>query len=282
MQQHEERVRRIAAEVKARAAARRASGGGSDGPGFASLGKASVSHMVPNPGDPRHRDRKVDVRDLREILDLDLAGRTCTAEPGLTFSDLVRATLPYGLAPTLVPELKTITIGGAVSGCSVESMSYRYGGFHDGCLEYEIVTGTAPSQDVDQPLFAAETVGGVGETTFRVGPLEPGEYYFQDEEWRFLYNPTVGAAYQVMPSLFLGLEYWARGRFDDSGSSTAASDGENVSGPHHYAGPTVMVQNIKGFASLGAYVRWDDLGQGAKPDDPWGKVWVRVLFGVDL
>ena len=25
-------------------------------------------------------------------------------------------------------------------GCSIESMSYRYGGFHDTCLEYEVVT----------------------------------------------------------------------------------------------------------------------------------------------
>jgi hypothetical protein len=44
-----------------------------------------------------------------------------------------------------------------------------------------IVTGTAPSQDVDHPLFEAESVVGVGETTYRVGPLDPGEYYFQDD-----------------------------------------------------------------------------------------------------
>ena len=43
-----------------------------------------------------------------------------------------------------------------------------------------------------------------------------------------------------------------------------------------------MVQSSQGFASLGTYLRWDQLGQGAEPDDPWGKVWVRVLFGVDL
>ncbi|MBP1745009.1 MAG: hypothetical protein H6Q58_1987 [Firmicutes bacterium] len=34
----------------------------------------------------------------------------------------------------------TITIGGAVAGCSIESMSYKFGGFHDNCLEYEVVT----------------------------------------------------------------------------------------------------------------------------------------------
>jgi hypothetical protein len=44
-----------------------------------------------------------------------------------------------------------------------------------------IVTGTAPSQDVDHPLFQAELVVGPGETAYRVGSLEPGEYYFQDD-----------------------------------------------------------------------------------------------------
>ena len=48
-------------------------------------------------------------------------------------------------------------------------------------LRESIVTATQPSQDVDHPLFAAEFVVGVGETIYRVGPLEPGEYYFQDD-----------------------------------------------------------------------------------------------------
>ena len=108
------------------------------------------------------------------------------------------------------------------------------------------------------------------------------EYYFQDEAWRYLYNPTIGAAYQVLPSFFVGLEYWARGRFGATETDATSGDGESSSGPHHYAGPTLMVQSEQGFASLGSYVRWDDLGQGAEPGDPWGKVWVRVLFGVDL
>ena len=34
---------------------------------------------------------------------------------------------------------------------------------------------------MDRPLFEAEFVVGVGETIYRVGPLEPGEYYFQDD-----------------------------------------------------------------------------------------------------
>lgn len=128
----------------------------------------------------------------------------------------------------------------------------------------------------------------------RFGPLSlhanlwvEQEYYFQDEAWRYLYNPTAGVAYQVVPSFFIGLEYWARGRFDDTesnatGESGGEGDGQAASETHHYGGPTLMVQSGQGFASLGTYLRWDELGQGADPGDPWGKVWVRVLFGVDL
>src|SRR5262249_4299296 len=61
-------------------------------------------------------------------------------EPGVSFNDLVAATLRHGLVPVVVPELKTITIGGAVAGCSIESTSFKYGGFHDSCLAYEVIT----------------------------------------------------------------------------------------------------------------------------------------------
>ena len=44
------------------------------------------------------------------------------AESGVTFVDLVRATLRRGLVPIIVPELKTITVGGAVSGCSIATV----------------------------------------------------------------------------------------------------------------------------------------------------------------
>src|SRR5262245_54111019 len=114
---HDERVRRVADEVRARAQAGDA--------GRVSLGKREVSHFVPQPGDPRHKDRKVDVRALREILSIDAERRVCVAEPGVTFVDLLERTLPLGLMPKLVPELERITLGGAVSGCSVESMSYK-------------------------------------------------------------------------------------------------------------------------------------------------------------
>jgi hypothetical protein len=36
-------------------------------------------------------------------------------------------------------------------------------------------------QDVDHALFRGELVEGVDEIAYDVGPLEPGEYYFQDD-----------------------------------------------------------------------------------------------------
>lgn len=126
---HEEKVNRISEFLKNRKSSKPLS-----------LKKKSVSHEVPKPNDKRFEDEKLDISDLNKILIIDKINKTCTAEPGVIFLDLVKATLKHNLVPIIVPELKTITIGGAVAGCSIESMSYKHGGFHDTCEEYEIIT----------------------------------------------------------------------------------------------------------------------------------------------
>src|SRR5882672_7145356 len=131
MSDHGAKVARIVAQLRAH-----------PGDRPVSLRKKAVSHQVPKAGDLRHRDPKIDISDLTEILEIDPVRRICVAESGVTFVDLVAATLAHGLVPIVVPELKTITIGGAVAGCSIESMSFAYGGFHDTCLEYEVITAT--------------------------------------------------------------------------------------------------------------------------------------------
>jgi FAD/FMN-containing dehydrogenase len=128
---HDEKVARIVAQLEAHHGVRPLS-----------LRKKTVSHQVPKAHDLRHHDEKIDVSDLTEILSIDPVNRICVAESGVTFQDLVHATLQHGLVPIVVPELATITIGGAVSGCSIESMSFARGGFHDTCLEYEVITAT--------------------------------------------------------------------------------------------------------------------------------------------
>lgn len=126
---HEQKINRIIKQLKQHISTKPVS-----------FKKQAVSHEVPKLSDQRHHDEKIDLSDLNEILQIDPNQHICIAEPGITFVDLVAATLKYGLVPMVVPELKTITIGGAVAGCSLESMSYKHGGFHDTCLEYEIIT----------------------------------------------------------------------------------------------------------------------------------------------
>jgi FAD/FMN-containing dehydrogenase len=105
------------------------------------IDKGGLRHFVPLPRDPRFRGPTLDVSRFRQLLRLDPDAARAEAEPGLSFGELCRATLAHGLLPTTVPELEGISVGGAVAGCSVESMSFKHGGFHDGCLEYELVTG---------------------------------------------------------------------------------------------------------------------------------------------
>lgn len=146
------------------------------------IAKGGVSHFVPVPGDPRRRAAPIDIRPLQRIIEIDREGRRCVAEPGVTFAELTRATLRHGLLPTVVPELTGITLGGAVSGCSIESTSHRHGGFHDGCLEYEVLSGKgeiircSPAQD---PLIfemihgSYGTLGILTRLTFLLVPQRP-------------------------------------------------------------------------------------------------------------
>ena len=46
-----------------------------------------------------------------------------------------------GLSPLVVPQLKTITLGGAVTGLGIESASFRNGLPHESVLEMDVLTG---------------------------------------------------------------------------------------------------------------------------------------------
>jgi FAD/FMN-containing dehydrogenase len=167
---HDRRVARVADQIRAL-----------DG-SSAHVAKGGVHHVVPLPGrDARFSGQRVDASELRNIIEIDATQRRCVAEPGVAFEDLVRATLRKGLLPRLVPELKGITVGGAVAGCSVESMSYRFGGFHDTCSRYELIDGRGDVVVVDRSedaLFemihgSYGTLGVLTEVTFQLIEAKP-------------------------------------------------------------------------------------------------------------
>jgi FAD/FMN-containing dehydrogenase len=83
----------------------------------------------------------LDVSGLTGVLEVNPAGRTAEVAGMCTYEDLVAATLPHGLTPLVVPQLKTITLGGAVSGLGIEAASFRNGLPHESVLELDVLTG---------------------------------------------------------------------------------------------------------------------------------------------
>jgi len=86
--------------------------------------------------------RGLDTSGLTGVIALDAQARTADVAGMCTYDDLVAATLPAGLAPLVVPQLKTITLGGAVTGLGIESTSFRNGLPHESVLDMDILTGT--------------------------------------------------------------------------------------------------------------------------------------------
>jgi len=83
----------------------------------------------------------LDVSAFGRVLSVDPQSRIAVTGGMTTYEDLADATLQHGLMPLVVPQLKTITIGGAVTGLGIESTSLRSGMPHESVLEMEILTG---------------------------------------------------------------------------------------------------------------------------------------------
>lgn len=113
----------------------------------------------------------LDTSGLVSVIAVDPENRTADVDGMCTYENLVAATLPYGLAPLVVPQLKTITVGGAVSGLGIESASFRNGLPHESVLEMDVLTGDGElltvSRDRHEDLFHAfpNSYGTLGYST---------------------------------------------------------------------------------------------------------------------
>ena len=58
-----------------------------------------------------------------------------------TYADLVDATLARGTMPCVVPQLKSITLGGALAGVGIEATSFRHGLVHETVMSFDVLTG---------------------------------------------------------------------------------------------------------------------------------------------
>ncbi len=122
----------------------------------------------------------LDVSGLTGVISVDAEARTADVQGMCTYEDLVDATLPHGLIPMVVPQLRTITLGGAVTGLGIESTSFRNGLPHESVLEMDVFTGageviTCTPDNEHADLFATfpNSYGSLGYATRLRIELEP-------------------------------------------------------------------------------------------------------------
>ncbi|MGH3510565.1 MAG: FAD-binding oxidoreductase [Nocardioidaceae bacterium] len=131
----------------------------------------------------------LDVSGLGGVVELDEAAQTADVQGMCTYENLVDVTLAHGFIPYVVPQLRTITLGGAVSGLGIESTSFRSGLPHESVLEMDVLTGDGQvvTTRPGEPLFDAfpNSYGSLGYTTRIRIKLEPVPGYVDLRHVRF-------------------------------------------------------------------------------------------------
>lgn len=108
------------------------------------------------------------------------------------YDALVEETLAFGLLPAVTPQLKSIIVGGAVSGLGIESSSFRYGLVHETVEEMEVLLGDGrawpveyfdriaePCDQGDQDFLDGMVLSG-GEMYMSEGPLSEAAPHVSD------------------------------------------------------------------------------------------------------
>jgi FAD/FMN-containing dehydrogenase len=84
---------------------------------------------------------RIDLKHFNRVVHVDREAGTVEVEGMTTFADLADATLALGAMPRVVPQLKSITVGGAIAGVGIEATSFKYGLVHDTIAAIEVLTG---------------------------------------------------------------------------------------------------------------------------------------------
>jgi FAD/FMN-containing dehydrogenase len=124
MQTHKKKVDALVRQLRA------------DGSGTVRLGK-DTSNLFRDR--TPQQARRIDVRAFNQVLDVDSAAGIVDVEGMTSYGALAAAMMAKGMLPGAVPQLKAITIGGAVSGLGIEASSFKFGLVHDTVEELEVL-----------------------------------------------------------------------------------------------------------------------------------------------
>jgi len=79
---------------------------------------------------------------LNGIINIDIENKWIEVGGKTRFYDILNYTLKYNLMPKIVPELSSITVGGAICGISIESSSFWWGWVHDTIIDIDVLTAS--------------------------------------------------------------------------------------------------------------------------------------------
>ena len=126
---------------------------------------------------------RLDVSAFGSVLSVDPQGQWADVGGMATYEHIVDARLPHGVMPKVVPQLKTITLGGALSGLGIESTSFRSGMPHETVIDMDVLTGdgrvvTARPEGEHSDLFygfpnSYGTLGYALRARIEVEPVSP-------------------------------------------------------------------------------------------------------------
>jgi FAD/FMN-containing dehydrogenase len=251
----------------------------------------------------------LDASGLDGVICVDPQSRTADVQGMCTYEHLVSATLQHGLMPLVVPQLKTITLGGAVSGLGIESTSFRNGLPHESVIEMDVLTGdgrivTATPDGPYGDLFAAfpNSYGSLGYCVRLRIELEPVSPYVALRHVRFDDLAALASAVHTICADrrwsgedvdFLdgvvfspGESYLTLGRW----TADAASSG--VLRPSDYTGPQIYYRSIRersrDLLTVSDYLwRWDTdwfwcSGAFGAQNPTVRRVWPRSLRRSDV
>jgi FAD/FMN-containing dehydrogenase len=149
--------------------------------------------------------RRLQVGAFDHVLGVDAGAGWVDAEGMVPYDALVDAALAQGVMPAVVPQLKSITLGGAAAGVGIEATSFRFGLVHDTLVEIEVLTGTgdlvrATAENEYADLFHAfpNSYGTLGYALRLKARAVPVRRYVQVTHHRF---GSARALFAALPAL---------------------------------------------------------------------------------
>ena len=241
------------------------------------------------------KNAKFSLDNLNGIIDIDIENKTVDVGSKTRYYDILNETLKYGLMPKIIPELSSITVGGAITGISIESSSFKYGWGHDSVIDMDILISSGEvlfctNNNENKELFNSipNSYGTIGYITrVKLELIEAKKYVnvinhkFTNNKKAFLFmkNITKNKKYKID---FMDAVCFNK---DDIYVITGTLSNTANKKPSNYPNDDIYYETIKKyktdtFTLYDYYWRWDaDMFWGITNISILKNKWIRKLFG---